>query len=223
MTEQTTSAAPADTETLEPGVIVVQGEKFMRDAGGRLVPLDQVKPMDKLIDQTVRKMMGHADTLSAQVGRFKAHSFNDVAALQALVGEQYGAKLGGAKGNVTLTSIDGTLKVQVQIQDQIAFGPELQAAKALVDECIADWATGTRSEIRALVEHAFQVDKEGQINRGALYQLRRVAIEDPRWVRAMEAIADSVRVIGSSPYMRFYRRENHRAGWEPVTIDMAAA
>lgn len=225
MSDATNTAVPAIApETLEPGVILVAGEKFMKDGAGRLVPIDVVKPIDKLQDQAVRKMMGYAEALSAQVGRFKAHCFTDFAALQDLIAEQYKAKpLGGAKGNVTITTVDGTMKVQIQVQDQIAFGPELQSAKALVDECIADWAQGTRSEIRALVEHAFQVDKEGRINRGALFQLRRVSISDERWKQAMEAIGDSIRVIGSSTYMRFYKRERADGRWEPVTIDMAAA
>lgn len=219
----TEAATPSPAAALEPGVVLVGDKLFMQDGAGRLIPLDLVKPADKLIDQTVRSMMGYAEKLSAEVGRFKSHSFNDVAALQALIAEKYGASLGGAKGNVTLMTVDCRLKVQIQIQDQIAFGPELQAAKSLVDECVADWATDVRPEIRALVEHAFQVDKEGRINRGALFQLRRIAIEDPRWKRAMEAIGDSVRTIGTTPYIRFYRREHAQAPWAHVPIDMAAA
>lgn len=223
MSAETTPAAPAETTALQPGTIDVNGTLFMQDAAGRLVPVDVVKPVDKLADQAVRMMMGYAEKLSAEIGRFKAHCFTDVAALQETVAEQYDAKIGGAKGNLTLTTFDGCMKVQIQIQDQISFGSELQAAKALVDECIGEWSDGTRPEIRALVEHAFQVDKEGRINRGALFQLRRLAIADPRWQRAMQAIGDSVQVVGSSEYMRFYRRPNARAAWEPVTIDLAAA
>lgn len=223
MSAETMTAAPAARPAFDDGVLEFNGERFMRDAAGRLVPVDVVKPIDKLSDQAVRMMMSYAEALSAQVGRFKAHCFNDVAELQATISEQYDAKLGGQKGNLTISTIDGCMKVQVQIQDQITFGPELQAAKALVDECIGEWSDGSRPEMRALVEHAFQVDKEGRINRGALFQLRRLSISDKRWQNAMQAIGDSVQVIGSSTYMRFYRRENARAPWEAVTIDLAAA
>jgi hypothetical protein len=223
MSDQTLAAAPAAAHEDEPGVIVVGGKKFMRDAKARLVPLEMVKPVDLLVDQTVRKMMAYADELSAVVARFKGHSFDDVGALEALISEKYEAKLGGAKGNITITTVDGCMRVQVQVQDQIEFGPELQAAKALVDECISEWSEGARSEIRALVLDAFQVDKAGLINRGKLFQLRRINIRDDAWLRAMEALSDSIRVIGSKTYMRFYRRENPQAAWKAVTIDMAAA
>ena len=203
--------------------IELNGKSYMADAKGALVPVDMVKPADKLADQTVRKIIAYAEELSAQIARFRGHTFDDVAALLDLVAEQYGARLGGKKGNLTLTSYDGTQKVVVQVQDQISFGPELQAAKALVDECIESWSEGAREEIRALVNHAFDVDKEGQINRSALFQLRRVKIEDDRWHRAMEAVSDAIRVIGSKQYVRFYKRADPNGRWEPVTIDLAAA
>lgn len=205
------------------GTIELSGQTYMRDPKGALVPVGLVKETDKLIDQTVRKMMAFADELSDQIARFKGHCFDDVGALQDLLSERYGAKVGGAKGNITLTSFDGCLKITVQVQDQLTFGPELQAAKELVDECIEGWSEGARDEIRALVNHAFQVDKEGRINRAALFQLRRVQIDDARWKSAMDAVTDSMRVIGSATYVRFHRRQSAQARWEPVTIDLAAA
>jgi len=33
-------------------------------------------------------------------------------------------------------------KVQIQAQDTIDFGPQLQQAKTLLDECLNEWAEG---------------------------------------------------------------------------------
>jgi hypothetical protein len=214
-----TSTAPAATDP----VLVIDGSRYLKDAGGRLVPEDLVKAEHRLEDQTVRKIIAYADELSARITRFRGHTFDDVVNFVDLLAEQYGGKRGGTKGNTTITSYDGTLKVVVQVQDQTTFGPELQVAKGLVDECITAWSEGARAEIRALVEHAFQVDKEGRINRAALFQLRRLAIKDEQWQRAMEALGDAIRTIGSREYLRFYRRANARAPWEPITITLAQA
>jgi len=196
---------------------------YMRDAKGRLVPDALVRPEDKLEDQMVRKILVYADELSAQIARFKGHTFDDVGAYLALLAEKYGAGRGGSKGNMTFTSYDGTCKVQVQVADTIVFGPGLQVARQLIDECIAEWAEGSRAEIRALVEHAFRTDKEGLVNREAIFALRRIDIADGRWRTAMAAITDSIRVAGSKTYVRFYRRPDPQGKWEPVTIDLAAA
>lgn len=206
-----------------PGAIDVAGKLYMQDAKGQLVPLNMVKPADLLIDETVRKMMVFAVDLNAQIARFRGHCFDDVGSLQALLAQEYRAAIGGAKGNITLTTIDGTMKVTVQVADQLVFGPELQAAKKLVDECLADWGAGAGDELRAVVNNTFDVDKEGQINRSALFSLMRLAIDDPRWLRAMDALRDSIRVIGSKTYIRFHRRDASDSGWSAVTIDLSAA
>mgnify|MGYP001156550081 CR=1 FL=1 len=59
----------------------INGKEYMADSKGRHVPVELVKPADRLIDQTVRTVMGYADDLSAQIARFKGHCFDDFAAL----------------------------------------------------------------------------------------------------------------------------------------------
>lgn len=210
------------TDTTNP-IVTIDGDDYMRDAKGALVPTDLIKPQHLLEDETVRKVMAFALDLSAQIARFKAHTFADLNAFQGLLEDQYGARAGGKKGNVTFQSYDGTMKVQVQIADQVSFGPELQQAKTLVDECLVEWGAESRPELRALVNRVFNVDKEGEINKAELFSLLRMEIEDPRWVSAMDAIRDAIRVTGTKEYVRFYRRPTSRDAWQPVTIDLAKA
>lgn len=205
------------------GIITVAGELYMRDARGALAPLSLVRAQDKLQDETVRKIAHFARALSAQIARFKAHTFDDISAFLAILDQEYGAKPGGKKGNLTLTSYDGRLKVQVAVADRIEFGPELQSAKLLVDECLTEWSADSRDELRAIVNRAFQVDKEGQVNRAEIQMLLRTEIADERWKRAMKAVQDSMRVIETRQYVRVYERETTTAPWRPITIDLASA
>ncbi len=213
---------PTPTPALE-AVEIIDGKRYMRDARGALVPVELIRAQDVLKDETVRKVIHYARELSDQIARFKAHCFEDLGALDALLEQEYGVKLGGAKGNKTLMSFDGLLKVQVQVADYIDFGPELQIAKALVDECLNEWAADARPEIRAIVTRAFNTDKAGQINRSEIFMLLRLEIEDVRWQEAMRAIRDAIRVVGSKTYIRCFRREGPDGRWDPITIDLAKA
>lgn len=203
------------------GQVDVDGRAYMSDGKGNLVPVSLIKPQHLLEDQLVRKIMGYAIALSEQVARFKEHTFDDIGGFEALLAQEYGAKLGGKKGNMTLQSHDGLFKVQVQVADNVVFGPELQIAKALIDECLNEWAAGTRDEIRAIITRAFNTDKEGQVNRAQIYMLLRLEIEDDRWQRAMKAIRDAMRVVGSKTYVRCYMREAFDGPWQAVSIDLA--
>ena len=135
--------------------------------------------------------------------------------------EQYGVATGGEKGNVTLTSFDGRYKVVRHMQERIVFGEQLMAAKELIDQCVTTWSAGASDNIRALVQHAFQVDKEGKINTSRVLSLRRLAIDDPAWLDAMSAIADSMHTTGTTAYIRFYERTDTQAPWRAIVLDMA--
>ena len=195
---------------------------YWRDGEGRLIPENMFKPIDKARDDLVRELVGKAKAASAILADFKTKAFGDIGAFVEMSGEQYGVKLGGVKGNVTLLSFDGRFKIVRQIQEHLVFDERLQAAKQLIDECIQTWTEGSRDEIKALINDAFQVNKEGKINTARVLGLKRLNINDEKWLRAMQAIADSVQVAGSKPYIRIYERVGDTDQYQPISLDVAA-
>jgi hypothetical protein len=214
---------PFEHQSIPDGITVLNGQNYMADAKGKLVPVELIKPETKLEDQTVRKIIDFANALSGQVSRFKGHTFEDLSTLEGLLAEKYGRTKGGSKGNKTFMSHDGLFKVQIQVADHIDFGPQLQIAKELVDECLNEWSADSRPEIQALVTRAFNTDKAGQINRSEVFMLLRLDITDARWKQAMKAIRDAMRVVGSTTYVRCYQRAAFDASWQAITIDLAKA
>lgn len=212
-------------ETIETIAAETIPAGYLQDAKGRLVPEGMIRDHERLEDQTVRQIMGYADALSAQIGRFKGHTYEDVATFLDLLGERYGVRKRGmaGKGNVSLTSYDGSMRVQVRVADQIAFGPGLQAAKSLIDECLKAWSSDARKELRTLVMETFRADREGQVSREGVFMLLRLEIEDETWQQAMEALRESIRVIGSRTYIRLQRRASPTSPWQTVSIDLASA
>ena len=195
---------------------------YWRDGEGRLIPENMVKPIDRARDDLVRELVGKAKAASAVLADFKAKAFGDIGSFVEMSGEQYGVKLGGVKGNVTLLSFDGRFKIVRQIQEHLVFDERLQAAKQLIDECIQTWTEGSSDEIKALINDAFQVNKEGKINTARVLGLKRLNISDEKWLRAMQAIADSVQVAGSKPYIRIYERVGDTDQYQPISLDVAA-
>ena len=122
---------------------------YVEDAKGRFVTEASIRPVQQLEDQMVRKVLGYAVELHNQIQRFKGHVFADTGSYMSLAEEEYGATKRGAKGrgNVTFMTFDGLMKVQIAVADRLSFGPELQVARALFDECISDWTEDARDEL----------------------------------------------------------------------------
>lgn len=106
--------------------------------------------------------------------------------------------------------------------ETIVFDERLQAAKALIDECINGWSKGSNANIKVLVNDAFKVDQEGKISAGRVLGLRRHDITEEKWMLAMKAISDSMRVASSKPYIRFYKRDDTTGDYMPISLDVAA-
>ena len=194
---------------------------YRQDSFGRLCPEESIKPLDLLRDDTVAGIVTRALAVQAQMRDFKTQALADIAAFVAISAEQYGAKWGGKKGNLSLVSYDGKYKVLLAVSDCLAFDERLQVAKTLIDECIHEWSENSNTEIRTLIEHAFQTDKQGNINTGRIFGLMRVRIDHAKWQLAMEALKDSIQVTATSQYLRLYEREGESTQYKQIALDIA--
>lgn len=196
---------------------------YRQAADGTLVPIAKIKPIDLARDALVQEIVEKARDLNGIMTDFKNDTLADIAAFVQLSAEQYGAKLGGEKGNVTLYSFDGKYKIQRAMSENIVFDERLQAAKALIDACINKWSEGINDNIHVLVNDAFRVDKEGKISTGRVLGLRRLNIVDNEWQAAMNAISESLQVIGTKAYIRIYERNGEGDKYVPLSLDLAGA
>ena len=199
----------------------INTDDYMRDACGNLISKDNIKEIDLARHGLVREIALKAKDLSTAIAEFKGYAMVDIDAFVDLSAERYEVKLGGKKGNVTLDTFDGQYRIERQISEHLTFDEGLQAAKALIDECLREWTQGGNANVRTLVDHAFRVDKKGKLNTGAILALRRLKIDDERWNRAMTAISDSIKVTGSCVYVRVYERDVN-GKYNLIPLDMAA-
>jgi hypothetical protein len=193
-------------------------EGYMEDAQGRLVPVALVNELEREQDALVRDLCEKARLAAVQVRLLKEKMDGDIEAFCELCAEKYGATIGGKRGNIQMSSYDGRLRVVRAHADRIEFGPELAAARSLIEECIAEWSQGARPEIVTLVQDAFREDKAGRLSAARILGLRRIEIDDARWQRAMQAISDAVRVTGSADYLRFHERDDSNSPWRQIAL-----
>ncbi len=197
-------------------------DTMKRNAQGHWVEIENIEDIDIARDELVMELVKKAGQARDELALLKGELMAEVQAFVELSTDMYGVKLGGKKGNVSLMSFDGRFKVQRQMSDLLQFDERLMAAKELIDECLHSWTDGSSSEVKTLIDYAFQVDKEGNINTGRVLGLRRLKIDDEKWKRAMEAISDSIQVVSTKPYIRIYQRNEDTDKFEPISLDIAA-
>lgn len=200
----------------------INGNDYMRDSQGRLCPVESVSDLDKMRDATVMELVAKARSLSGVLAAAKEEMLETIETFCQISAEQYDARVGGEKGNVSLVSFDGQYKVTRATQDNITFDERLGVAQSIISEVLRDLTDGSSSDLRALVESAFQVNKDGQVSTARILGLRRVKISHPRWADAMRALSDSIQPLYSKAFVRVYKRDGD-GGWQPIPLDIAKA
>ena len=198
-------------------------EGFYEDAHQRLIPKSLINEIDLVRDNLVKEIAAKAFAISGQLSGFKTTAMDDITAFLQLSAEKYGVKWGGRKGNLSLLSYDGRIKVQVAVADALVFDERLQIAKTLLDQCFQEWCEKADvPELKIIVDDAFSVDKEGKLNTKKILGLRRHDIKHEKWITAMKAIGDSLQVVGSKSYIRIYTRMDN-GDYKQVCLDLAGA
>ncbi len=203
----------------------ISGVAYVNKGKGEMIALSAIKPEHIEEDELVRRLSIKAAEVNKVLATLRAEVFDEVMAYRELLAEKYNVKRRGTKGNITLTTVDTSLKLSIQVSDTLTFGPELEVAKEIIDGCIRRWSEGSNDNIRALIDQAFQVDKQGKLNTDRILGLKRLKITDEtgEWEKAMTVISDSVRVMASKEHARFYSVDKDTGNAARIPLDLANA
>lgn len=183
------------------------------DARGRAVPAEYIPELDKERDSMVVAIHAIAKKLENSLLEGKLAMISAVESYLALR-----AKVGKVKenwrGNVTLDSFDGTLRVERSIDDVIGFSEQLQMVKTIIDEWISKRLDGVDPALAKVVGQAFSVDKKGRVNTAMIMKLLNLDIDDSLWKKAMKLLRESITVTATRQYLAVFERITTETGEE---------
>lgn len=187
------------------------------DAEGLLVPLKHISEKDQKRDALVEKVVNKAIDLQETISREKQEMRELIYAHLDEVAGSFGEEW---QGNAVLTSFSGDKQVQVRQHKLQEFDETLNVAKSKIDKCIVEWSAGSKTELIALVNQAFKVDKKGNLDVRALLKLPNLEIDHPIWREAMEIIQRAVQVRDTKEYFNFRVRDEN-GQLKPLTLQFS--
>lgn len=200
-----------------------KSERTMIDHLGNAVPSRYVSKIDKERDRTVRLLFRKAEHINAQLAAFRGECLEVIEAFLDWEACQSEGPRRGPKGNVSLPSFDGTMRVTRARQASIEFDERMQTARGLILEHISDKAKGIDRDLIVIIDDAFK-GAEGRLSTGRVLGLLKLNIEGEKWRAAMDLIRQSIRVTATREYARFYRRPGGAQDeYKQVPLDIASA
>lgn len=194
------------------------------DARGKAVPEEYVPELDRERDAMVDRLFKKMLKLEEAIAKARIEALCEI--------DTYLAKLAKAnkvkekwKGNISLDSFDGALRIQRSMDDQIGFNESLQIVKTQIDKWLRDRLEGVDDGLAKVVSQAFNVDKQGRVNSAMIMKLLHLDIKDAKWQKAMDILKESIVVKATRQYVSFAQKETSDAGenWRKLVLNFNAA
>lgn len=193
------------------------------DARGKAVPEEYVPELDQQRDAMVERVFKRVRKLELAMIEAKLEIVADIDAY--LKDRAKDGKVKESwKGNITLDSFDGSLRIERSMDDQIGFSEQLQMVKTIIDEWISERLDGADDALAKVVSQAFNVDKKSRVNTAMIMKLLNLDIEDPKWKKAMRLLRESIQVTATRQYLAFAEKVANDTGeeWRKIVLNFAA-
>ena len=179
-------------------------DKIWIDETGQPIPVARILPLEKQTEKVAFFFAKKAIDISNRLSSFKEEIAKECEAIYTE--SMKDAKVG--KGNFTFFNFDGSIKIEVQVNEMITFDTILiEKAKQKLMELVGESISEDKEFIKELVMSAFQTSR-GQLDTKRVMGLKKHAkrIKDERYHDAMALIDESVRRPSSKTYFRVWLR-----------------
>lgn len=183
----------------------ISKDAHWKDEQGNNVPYNRTTALERTKEQLCFKIAKEALALNNELVNYKKMVAKEAQEIYALA--MADAKPG--KGNFTFYNFDMSIKVEVQINDNIEFDSiVIEQAKQLLLELIEESISADKAFIKDLVLSAFQNTK-GSLDTKKVLGLKKHAskIKDTRYHEAMRLIDTSIRIPSSKTYYRVWVKD----------------
>jgi len=189
------------------------------NASGQTVPPAYISKHDKDRDRLVEKNFKKAIALNKKMKAVKDDLNKDIEAYIEAKSKEHGIN-SDWKGNLTLSGFSGTIQIEVDVKQLIHFDDKLQIAKRMLEEYMQ--SLDGSNKIKAILNNAYKLDKNRDINRAQLKNLCNLDIKDEQWVKAIALIRESEKVVGSKQYTVFRYRDSPKGEWQILNLNFSS-
>jgi len=138
-------------------------------------------------------------------------------------------RIGGPKGNIQFSSLDGTIRVAIDAQARTEYDDRMAAAKQLFFEAVEEMEAKVSDldiqeikDLATIVRSTFTPNKHGNLSKAKVQMLRDLKnVKNDKWQRALKIINDCEVRIGSRRYIRVSHREAPDKQFRNILLDIA--
>jgi len=191
---------------------------YWKDGEGALVPISYIPEDERKADKMVSNVLKKVNTFRMKMEKFKAGLESELKDYLSKIASKYGEDW---EGNAVIYDFSKQKQIEVKLSKHIVFNEKLQIAKQKIDSCIMTWSENSNKKLVAVINKAFKVDKQGNLDAKRVLELRNLDIKDKDWTEAMELITASMKVDSTKIYYNF-KVKDEDGRWKQISLNFSA-
>lgn len=182
--------------------------KVWRDEQGLEIPYARTTEIERIKERSAFQLAENAIKINKQLAEFRETASSMCGYVYECVMTAKERKQ-ATKGNFVWYNFDGSIKIEVAIQERIDFDDMLiEKCKLKLMEMVKENISKDNAWIEQMITGAFQTSK-GRLDTKKIMSLKKYAtrITDKRYTEAMKYLDESIRRPDSKTYFRFYVKD----------------
>lgn len=192
-------------------------QKEYRNTKGMMIPANMMTEQNILKDYVATLLVDLAITYNQALENFKHYCFSILTQYRKRMAMINNTE--EPSGGITVTTYDGTKKVESYWHEFTDYGEGLKQAKELMGNVISEGSQEMDSILQKIFLDAFSLNK-GQISVTKILNLCSYQVNDDRWRKAVDIIRSDSNLRTRKEYIRFQLRKKG-GEWETIYIDIA--
>jgi len=197
--------------------------KVWTDENGMDIPYSRTTKAERLKERHSKKIVKKALDINRRLKVFKTEvKLLCDEAFKAVMLEKSATKV--TKGNFQWKNFDGTIKIDVNVNEPIEFDDlTIQAAKSKFDEFLEVNITASNEFVKRLILDAFSTNKGSRLDTKRILSLARYKskINKPLFSEAVDLINDAIRHPKTKTYFRVWKR-NEDGKYENIDLNFSS-
>ncbi|WP_121812762.1 DUF3164 family protein [Mucilaginibacter kameinonensis] len=198
-------------------------KKWVNESGD-LIPLDRINKSERLAEAKLSVLAKERLSLRTVLEKHKKKCFDIAFELyEAFLNENGGINnKSKGKGNITRYNFDRSIKIEINVNEAIAFDEGLlMLAKNKLDEILNDGLSSASDWLKTIIMDAFST-RDGRLDSKRILALLRHEenIPDVRYKQAMAFVRQAIRKPKSKQYFSLYVR-NEKGDYVDVHLNFS--
>lgn len=171
----------------------------------------------------IKSLSSQARQLNDQLADFKGKAFDQLSTFYNKM-KEYGEIPEDNKGNFTIKTHDGSVKIEFTNHIIREFDERAEAAAAHLEEFLKEEFVKKRNQDGYdMIKSITKKGKDGKFDVNLISRLEQIRnrFDHPEWIKALDLFKEAYAEYGSSQYVRFYMRNGSSQQYEQIPLNFA--